>query len=143
MDSRSRRVVLGLVLASCAARTSRAPSAPAAVVVARHGHVEAVADVPATDERKPPGVVGAVVVGLLLIDLLFHNDTVVHGHGSALYGAAATAEHSADGEAPQLHRVEVFVRFDDGGTLMLTYAAPAPFRLGDRVVLTSQGLDRG
>jgi outer membrane lipoprotein SlyB len=56
--------------------------------------------------------------------------------GGAMIGAAAS-----DGRAED-RLYEVFVRFDDGALEPFVYQNVLPFRVGEPVVLTAQGLGR-
>ena len=104
---------------------------------ARPGHVEWVREIVHRQEGNP---VGGAVAGALIGGLLFGGrgpSAVVGAAGGAAVGAAAS-----QGTYEQ-RSYEVLVRFDDGTTGMFVYARYSPFRPGERVVLTQQGLMRG
>ncbi len=56
--------------------------------------------------------------------------------GGAMVGAAASEGQGED------RSYEVFVRFDDGALESFVYQNVLPFRVGDAVALTAQGLAR-
>jgi outer membrane lipoprotein SlyB len=121
---------------------------------ARYGHVESIRETVWRQEGNPAGgaVVGAIVGGLLgsAIGGRTHVDRwgYYHHHGSAAGAAVGAVGGAMVGAAASQgsdeHRsYEVLVRFDDGGTGTFTFGDQLPFRVGDSVCLTPQGLTRG
>ena len=105
---------------------------------ARYGHVESIRETVRTTQGDPAGgaFVGALVGGLLFGGR-YPAQTIAGMAGGAMVGAAASqAANSQD------RTYEVFVRFDDGGLEPFVYQNVLPFRAGERVVLTAQGLSR-
>ena len=129
-----------LVSASCAttSTTSTMWTDPAAGGTwARPGHVEWVREIVQRQQGNPAA---GALAGALIGGFLFG------GRGPrALVGAAGGAAigASASQGSVETRSYEVFVRFDDGSTGMFVYAGYPPFRPGDPVVLTPQGLARG
>jgi len=82
-------------------------------------------------------VAGAVVGGVI-------GSALTRGHGGGLFGAVTGAMIGADASRVQQTRWfhDVVVRFDDGSLRTYRYEGQAPFRVGDPVVLSSQGLAR-
>ncbi len=104
----------------------------------RRGRVEGVRETVQTQQGNPAGgaVAGAVVGGLLGHAML--------GNGGGLFGAvsgAAVGAAASSGQGESRY-YELFVRFDDGGTQTFVYQGPPPFRPGEYVVQTPQGLYR-
>ena len=133
--------LLSSVLQGCTTTTSstttwRADQAPA--TWARPGHVESVSEIV---ERTQGNPVGGALAGALVGGFLFG------GHGRAsLFGATAGAiagAASSQTPATESRRYQVLVRFDDGSSGMFVYQAVSPFRPGQPVVLTAQGLSPG
>jgi outer membrane lipoprotein SlyB len=105
---------------------------------ARYGSVESIRETVRTTQGDPGAgaFVGALIGGLLFGG--YHPAQTFAGMaGGAMVGAAAS--QSASG---QDRMYEVFVRFDDGGLEPFVYQNVLPFRAGDRVSLTAQGLSR-
>jgi outer membrane lipoprotein SlyB len=103
----------------------------------RPGRVEFVREVVQRREGNPAG---GALAGALIGGFLFG------GRGPrALVGAAGGAAVGAAASQGGTERVsfEVHVRFDDGQYGMFVYDGYPPFRPGERVVLTPQGLARG
>ncbi len=105
----------------------------------RIGRVTTVRETVYGQQGDPAGgaVAGAVIGGLLGGALTGHG-------GGALVGAlggAAVGAGTSQGSAPQTV-YEVTVRFDDGGVQTYAFRGYLPFRPGDDVRLTPQGLSR-
>lgn len=107
----------------------------------RYGRVETIREVVTRQDGNPAGgaVAGALVGGLLGSALGHHHyflspGTIIGAAGGAMVGAAAS-----QGSAAQ-YRYEVTVRFDDGGLETFAYGPPLPFRVGDAVTQSPQGL---
>jgi outer membrane lipoprotein SlyB len=143
MNRKLALVSLALVASSvsaCATAASEGdpyPDAPGDW--AMYGQVEAIQQSGEYVHGDPGGgaVAGAVIGGLL--------GTALGGRGfgtfvGAAEGAAIGAQSSAGGYVvPAFH---VHVRFDDGSLRTFVYRNQLPFRRGDRVVWTAQGLAR-
>jgi outer membrane lipoprotein SlyB len=104
---------------------------------ARYGHVENVRETVHAYQGDPgAGAVAGAIIGSLLFGGHSPGGTMFGAVGGAMVGAAASSGHAEE-------RVyEVFVRFDDGALENYVYRDVLPFRPGDRVVLTAQGLMR-
>ena len=119
----------------------------------RYGRVESIRETVRRQEGDPgAGAVAGAVVGGLLGSVLgghahygrwgrgyYHPSlagAAVGAVGGAMVGAAAS---QGGGEA---RHYEVFVRFDDGGLERFVFEGGAPFRVGDPVNLTAEGLAR-
>lgn len=103
---------------------------------ARPGRVEAVQQVVRRVEGNPAGgaVAGAVIGGLLFGGR--GPGALAGAVGGAAVGAAASQGSS------ETYQYNVWVRYYDGGQQMFVYQGYSPFRPGDNVVLTPQGLGR-
>jgi outer membrane lipoprotein SlyB len=102
----------------------------------RPGRVESVQEIVQRVQGNPAG---GAVLGALIGGFLFG------GRGpAALFGAAGGAAlGAAASQGAAEHRTyQVLVHFDDGMYGMFAYADFAPFRPGEAVVLTPQGLAR-
>ena len=104
-----------------------------------YGRVENVRETLRHQQGDPAGgaVAGAVIGGVL--------GTVLGGRGfgtfvGATEGAMIGASSSQGGYVGRT--LEVFVRFDDGSLRTFVYQDYLPFRPGDYVVWTAQGLAR-
>ncbi len=137
----SLALVFALGLASCATTdtTSTTWTDPYAAngQWTRPGRVEAVQEVVQHVQGNPAGgaVAGAVIGGLLF-----------GGRGpAALAGAAggAAVGAAASQGSGETRQYRVWVRYYDGGQQMFVYPNYSPFRPGENVVLTPQGLARG
>ena len=98
----------------------------------RTGSVESVREVVQRVQGRPVG--GAVAGGLI-------GGAIFHSGAGALFGALTGAAVSSGGSETRTY--EVWVRFDDGDSGKFVYRDYAPWRPGDRVVLTRNGLYRG
>ncbi len=102
----------------------------------RPGRVQQVQEVTQRVEGNPGAgaLAGALIGGILLGH---------HGHPS-LFGAAAGAAVGAAASSGGSERrtYQVLVLFDDGESGLFLYRDWSPFRPGDLVVLTPQGLAR-
>jgi outer membrane lipoprotein SlyB len=104
-----------------------------------YGHVENVRETVRHQQGDPAGgaVAGAIIGGVL--------GTALGGRGfgtflGATEGAMIGANSSQSGTVGRT--LEVFVRFDDGSLRTFVYQDYLPFRPGDYVVWTAQGLAR-
>jgi outer membrane lipoprotein SlyB len=135
-----RGLALVALLSGCATTqtTTTTWTAPNAYSYTRSGQVEAVQEVVRRTEGQP--VLGALT-GALVGGALFggpgSSAGVVGAAGGAAVGAAASQGSS------ESRTYNVIVRFDDGGHSTFVYGDYSPFRPGERVVLTPQGLSRG
>jgi outer membrane lipoprotein SlyB len=130
---------MALFLSACTTTTSTTTTwaaQPAPATWARPGHVESVQEIVQRTEGNPAG---GALAGALIGGFLFGH----HGHAS-LFGAAAGAAVGASARqgSSESRRYQVLVRFDDDGSYgMFVYAVFPPFRPGQPVVLTPQGLN--
>jgi len=148
-------VVPALLLGGCVTTTTRTTTWGDAYSGnwARYGRVESIRETVQSQQGDPAAgaVAGAIIGGL--IGSTFGAHTYVdrwgraHTHGSgagtlvgavggAMVGAAASQGQGED------RTYEVFVRFDDGALESFVYRNVLPFRVGDPVALTAQGLGR-
>jgi outer membrane lipoprotein SlyB len=136
-------LVAPLLGSGCLVTTTRSTTwtdqGPAQQDWARYGRVEQVREVVQETRGDPGGgaVAGAIIGGLVGSAIGGrHNgaSTVAGAIGGAMIGANA----SQGGEVHR--RYEVTVRFDDGGVQTFVYANGSPFRPGDWVTQTPQGL---
>ena len=103
----------------------------------RYGQVESVQEVVQRTQGNPAG---GAIAGALIGGFLFGGrgpGALVGAAGGAAVGAAASSGGS------EARSYQVLVRFDDGNSGMFVYGGYSPFRPGERVVLTPQGLARG
>lgn len=133
-------VLPAALLSGCVATTYQTrtwSSDPYGQEWARYGRVESIRETVRTQEGNPGAgaAVGAVIGGLLFGG---NNPAqTIFGMGAgAMVGAAASSGSAQD------RLYEVFVRFDDGSLERYVYQNVLPFRVGDRVALTGQGLSR-
>jgi outer membrane lipoprotein SlyB len=129
-----------LMLSGCVATTTRTQtwsSDPYGQEWARYGRVESIRETVRSQQGDPGAgaVAGAIIGGLLFGG---HNPAqTIFGMGAgAMVGAAASSGSAED------RYYEIFVRFDDGAVERYVYQNVLPFRVGDPVVLSSQGLSR-
>ena len=103
---------------------------------ARAGRVESVQEIVQRVEGNPAG---GALAGALIGGFLFR------GRGPAsLFGAVAGASIGAAASqgSAETRTYQVLVHFDDGAYGMFVYRGYSPFRPGEVVVLTPQGLAR-
>ena len=103
---------------------------------ARTGSVESVQEIVRRVEGNPAG---GALAGALIGGFLFR------GRGPAsLFGAVggAAVGAAASGGSSETRTYQVLVRFDDGTYGMFVFGGFSPFRPGEPVVLTPQGLLR-
>lgn len=92
-------------------------------------------------QQGDPGA--GAVAGAIVGGLLGHAITGGRGGGAIVgaIGGAAVGANASQG-ASQQTVYEVTIRFDDGGVQTYAFRGYLPFRPGDDVRLTSQGLSR-
>jgi outer membrane lipoprotein SlyB len=130
-------ITLFLSTLGCATTTTSSttwvdPAAP--VSWARTGRVESVQEIVQHVEGNPAG---GALAGALIGGFLFRGRgpaTLIGAAGGAAVGAAAS-----QGSA-ETRTYQVLVRFDDGAYGMFAYRGYSPFRPGEPVALTPQGL---
>jgi len=126
------------LLVSCATSTTTSMTwtdGGVAMGPPRPGHVESVQEIVQRTEGNPAG---GALAGALIGGFLF-------GRGPArLIGAAGGAAIGASASQGYAERrtYHVLVRFDDGTYGMFIYGGYSPFRPGEPVALTPQGLVR-
>lgn len=129
-------VAIGLAALGCATTSTTSTTwTELTPYQGRPGHVQSVREVVQRVQGDP---VGGALAGALIGGILFH------GHGpSTLFGAAAGAAvgAAASSGAAERRTYEVRVRFDNGEEGVFIYDAYSPFRPGDRVVLTPEGIE--
>ncbi|ACL65148.1 outer membrane lipoprotein, putative [Anaeromyxobacter dehalogenans 2CP-1] len=120
----------------------------------RYGRVESIREVVQKQQGNPgAGAVAGAVIGGLLGSALgghTHYDRYGYAHthasaGGAVVGAVGGAMIGAaasQGSNAEYRSYEVFVRYEDGGVERHVYQGYAPFRVGDAVALTANGLAR-
>ncbi|HEX9307933.1 MAG TPA: hypothetical protein VF894_10615 [Anaeromyxobacter sp.] len=132
-------VVPALLLGGCVTTTTRSTmwGDPYAAGWARYGRVESVRETVQTQQGDPgAGAVAGAIIGGILFGGRSPAHTMAGAIGGAMVGAAAS---QGQGE----ERIyDVFVRFDDGALETFVYRNILPFRIGDGVALTAQGLSR-
>ena len=140
---KSTRLLLAIALTGITAqacmtttRSSATWSAEPQPGWARRGHVEWVREnVQRQDGNPAAGAAAGAVIGALIGG---RGPAMIAGAvGGAALGAAASQGHA------ERRWYEVMVRFDDGYAQAFTYADYSPFRPGEPVFLTDQGLMRG
>jgi outer membrane lipoprotein SlyB len=131
-------IVLLVLVPACMATSTTTwadPSAPGYRY--RGGRVDSVQEIVQRTEGNPAGgALAGAVIGALLFG----------GRGpGALFGAAGGAAVGANASkgTSENRTYQVVVHFDDGTYGTFAYGGYAPFRPGERVVLTAQGLARG
>ncbi len=131
-----------LLLSACVttSTTTRTWGEPYGQGWARYGRVESIRETVQRQQGDPGGgaVAGAIIGGLL-------GNAMSGGHGGATVagaiGGAMVGSAASQGAAEQ-RLYEVHVRFDDGALETFVYQNVLPFRVGEPVVLTANGLDR-
>jgi len=117
--------------------TSTTWTDPAAAGYGRTGSVSTVQEIVQRTQGNPAG---GAVAGALVGGLLFGGGrgpaAVAGAAGGAAVGAAASQG------ASEQRTYQVVVRFDDGAYGEFVYAGYSPFRPGERVVVTPNGLAR-
>jgi outer membrane lipoprotein SlyB len=139
-----QRLRLALVLlvtlsTACATTTTTATTwtDPAAVGYGRVGWVQSVQEIVQRTEGNPAaGAVAGALIGGLLFGGGRGPAAVAGAVGGAAVGAAASQGSS------EQRSYQIVVRFDDGGYGTFVYAGYSPFRPGERVVVTPDGLAR-
>ncbi|HVT99559.1 MAG TPA: hypothetical protein VHE33_18820 [Acidobacteriaceae bacterium] len=110
---------------------------PAAAGYGRSGSVASVQEIVQRTEGNPgAGAVAGALVGGLMFGGGRGPAAVAGAAGGAAVGAAAS-----QGTTEQ-RTYEIVVRFDDGGYGEFVYAGYSPFRPGERVAVTPDGLTR-
>ncbi len=143
---------LALLLGACATTTTRTTAwGGYAGNWERSGHVEWIRETVRRHEGQPAaGAVAGAVVGGLLGSVIgggvgYDRWGYRHHHGSAAgavvgaIGGAMVGAAASQGSSEE-RAYEVTVRFDDGGYETFLYPEYVPFRVGDPVRLTPQGL---
>ena len=128
-------VAFSTLLSGCA--TTQTTSTTWTEPKGRLGRVEAVQEVVRRAEGQPflGAVAGALIGGVLLGGP--GRDAIAGAAEGAAVGAAASQGSS------ESRTYNVIIRFDDGGYATFSYADYSPFRPGERVMWTAQGLLRG
>ncbi len=136
-------LLTGCVTTTVATRTWGPGADPGANWV-RYGSVETIRETVVRQRGDPAAgaAAGAVIGGILgsAFGGHGHHDSAAGAVFGAIGGAMVGAAASQGG--PDTVTYEVWVRFDDGGYEPFVYGPPLPFRVGDRVSLTPQGLAR-
>jgi outer membrane lipoprotein SlyB len=129
-----------LLLGGCVTTTVRSQTwgaEPYAPQWIRNGWVESIRENVRTQQGDPAaGAVAGAIIGGLLFGGHHPAQTMAGMMGGAMVGAAASQGGGED------RFYEVFVRFDDGALERFVYQNVLPFRVGDPVALTAQGLSR-
>ena len=128
-----------LMISACAttATTTTTWVAPPAGNWARTGRVESIQE---TVQRTEGNPAAGAVAGALIGGFLFHGRGPARLFGMA--GGAAVGAAASQG-AREDRTYQVLVRFDDDGEYgMFLYRGYSPFRPGELVVLTPNGLLR-
>ncbi len=131
-----------LLLSACVttSTTTRTWGEPYGQGWARYGRVESIRETVQRQQGDPGGgaVAGAIIGGLL-------GNAMSGGHGGATVagaiGGAMVGSAASQGAAEQ-RLYEVHVRFDDGALETFVYQNVLPFRVGEPVALTANGLER-
>lgn len=148
-------VIPALLLGGCVTTSTRSTTwgDPYGGSWARYGRVESIRETVRTQHGDPASgaVAGAIIGGLLGSALGAHTyvdrwgRVVTRGSGAGAVagavGGAMVGAAASQGQAEE-RIYEVFVRFDDGALETFVYQNVLPFRVGDAVALTAQGLAR-
>jgi len=131
-------LVTALSTASCATTTTTSTTSTAGPAVGqlRFGHVETVQEIV---ERTQGNPAGGALAGALIGGFLFGRGParLIGAVGGAAIGASASQGYA------ERRTYHVLVRFEDDGSYgMFVYGGYSPFRPGEPVVLTPQGLAR-
>jgi outer membrane lipoprotein SlyB len=117
--------------------TSTTWTDPAVAGYGRAGRVEAVQEIVQRTQGNPgAGAVAGALIGGLVFGGGRGPAAVAGAAGGAAIGAAASQGTS------EQRSYQTVVRFDDGGYGEFVFAGYAPFRPGERVVVTPGGLAR-
>ncbi len=121
---------------------------------ARYGRVESVRETVHRSQGDPAaGAVAGAIIGGLLGNALtgytgydrwgraYHEGSAAGTVAGAIGGAAVGA--AASQGSGERRTYELFVRFEDGAVERFVYDGAPPFGVGDNVVQTARGLDRG
>lgn len=134
-------ILIGALAGGCATTSESSTTwtaAPASAPGAwsRHGRVEWIREnVRREDGHPAAGAAAGAIIGALIGG---RGPGALFGAvGGAAVGAAASQGHS------ERRRYDVMVRFDDGYAQTFFYDGYAPFRPGESVTLTPQGLLHG
>ncbi len=148
-------LVPALVLGGCVTASTRTTTwgEPYGGNWARTGHVESIRETVRTQSGDPAaGAVAGAIIGGLIGSALGGRSyvdrwgrVVTRGSGAGAVagavGGAMVGAAASQGQGEE-RTYEVFVRFDDGALESFVYQNVLPFRVGDAVALTAQGLAR-
>ena len=143
--SRSLALALPLLLLSACVATSTTTRTwggePYGAGWARYGRVESIRE---TVHRQQGDPAGGAVAGAIIGGLLGNAWSGGRGGGTlaGAVGGAIIGSTASQGQAEQ-RTYEVLVRFDDGALETFVYQNVLPFQVGEPVVLTANGLQRG
>ena len=139
LKTRTLVPILLMLSVSCATTSTTSTTwtePPSGASYVRPGRVESVQEVVQRTEGNPAG---GAVAGALIGGFLFR------GPGPArLFGAASGAAIGAAASqgSSEMRTYQVLVHFNDGAYGMFVYQGYSPFRPGEPVMLTPQGLGR-
>ena len=143
-----------LLGAGCVVTTTRSTTwsdAPPQQAWSRNGRVEQIRETVRETRGDPAGgaVAGAIIGGLIGSTIgggtYYDRWGYAHTHGNpagavvGAIGGAMVGASASQGQATS-RTYEALVRFEDGTTQSFVYAGQVPFRPGDEVVQTEQGL---
>ena len=148
-------LVPALVLGGCVTASTRTTTwgEPYGGNWARTGRVESIRETVRTRSGDPAsGAVAGAIIGGLIGSALGGRSyvdrwgrVVTRGSGAGAVagavGGAMVGAAASQGQGEE-RTYEVFVRFDDGALESFVYQNVLPFRVGDAVALTAQGLAR-
>ena len=122
---------------SCATTTTTSTiwTDPAAAGYGRSGWVESVQEIVQRTQGNPAA---GAIAGALIGGFLFGGGRGPAAVAGAVGGAAIGA--AASQGATEQRSYQIVVRFDDGAYGTFVYAGYSPFRPGERVVVTPDGL---
>jgi outer membrane lipoprotein SlyB len=127
-------LALSTALAACA--TTQTTSTTWTDPNGRRGQVEAVQEVVRRTEGQPVlGALAGALIGGALLGGPGGNFVAGAAEGAAVGGATSSGSSES-------RTYNVIIRFDDGGHGTFSYDDHSPFRPGERVVWTAQGLLR-
>lgn len=127
--------LLVTVSTACATTTATTWTDPAAAGYGRAGWVDSVQEIVQRTQGNPGA---GALAGALIGGLLFGGGRGPAAVAGAIGGAAVGA--AASQGATEQRSYQIVVRFDDGGYGTFVYAGYSPFRPGERVVVTPEGL---